>query len=225
MIQLLDFSAAVSTFKRSAKKRFKFLNMHDSLIDLIPAIAHSCSDDCEHELRSEIASAAERLGEASRNIFLDLENSIKNDVAKTAVPGDAVHPLTRYVLNYLKYACKYKGTVKKIFEKNADEQSLSDHRMAPSSPANKNFGSDSESPHNLDNPRSTTTEFSMQLVTIMDLLDANIEAKSILYKDPSLRYIFLMNNSRRMLQKVKGSSEIQQVMDDNWYRRRSTVVR
>ncbi|KAL3500982.1 hypothetical protein ACH5RR_035431 [Cinchona calisaya] len=224
VIQLLDFAEAVSMSKRSAEKLFKFLDMYETLLDLIPAITHSCSDDFEHEIKYEIASAADRLGESAINIFLDLENSIKNDVAKNAVPGGAVHPLTRYVLNYLKYACEYKSTLEKIFEKPAKlEQSLPD--SGSNAAPNSNVESESESPHNSDSQQGSTTRFSVQLVKVMDLLDANIEAKSMLYKDHSLRYIFLMNNGRYILQKVKGSTEIHQVMGDNWCRRRSTVVR
>ncbi|CAI9093132.1 OLC1v1028553C1 [Oldenlandia corymbosa var. corymbosa] len=210
VIQLLDFAGAVAMTKRSAEKLFKFLDMYETLQDVIPAISTAgCteSENSEHELKSEISAACDRLGEAAMNIFLDLENSIKNDVAKTAVPGGAVHPLTRYVLNYLKYACEYKSTLEKIFQKSPDnlEQSESPDDHHPGDP----------------NPKP----FSDQIVKVMDLLDGNIEAKSMLYRDPSLRYVFLMNNGRYILQKVKGSAEIHQVMGDNWCRRRSTVVR
>ncbi|KAL0385306.1 UNVERIFIED_CONTAM: Exocyst complex component EXO70B1 [Sesamum radiatum] len=71
----------------------------------------------------------------------------------------------------------------------------------------------------------STTPFSIQVVTVMDLLDVNLDQKSKLYKDPSLRCLFLMNNGRYILQKAKGSPEIRQVMGDTWCRRRSTVVR
>ncbi|KAI3498385.1 hypothetical protein L1887_34158 [Cichorium endivia] len=47
-------------------------------------------------------------------MFGDLQNSIRNDVAKTPVPGGAVHYLIRYVLNYVKYACDYEDTLKNI---------------------------------------------------------------------------------------------------------------
>ncbi|CAN4079066.1 unnamed protein product [Withania somnifera] len=43
---------------------------------------------------------------------------------------------------------------------------------------------------------------------LMDLLDINLEGKSRLYKDTSLGSIFMMNNGRYMLQKIKGSPEI-----------------
>ncbi|CAI9785050.1 unnamed protein product [Fraxinus pennsylvanica] len=221
VIQLLDFAEAVSMAKRSAEKLFKFLDVYETLQNLILAINDSCSHECEHELTSEIAASGDRIGESAVSIFCDLENSIKSDVAKSPVPGGAVHPLTRYVMNYLKYACEYKDTLEKIFEKHA--------KLEKSVPMSSNLSSndiekESESPHNFETV-AITTPFSIQIVTVVDLLDANLEAKSKLYRDPSLRYIFLMNNGRYILQKVKGSTEVGQLMGDTWCRRRSTVVR
>ncbi|KAM7487095.1 hypothetical protein LguiB_024579 [Lonicera macranthoides] len=214
VIQLLDFVEAIAMTKRSAEKLFKFLDMYETLRDLIPAVVPSPSTDyCEHELKSEINATGNRIGEAVVNIFCDLENSIKSDVAKTPVPGGAVHPLTRYVMNYLKYACEYKDTLEQIFQQHAKLEKT--ETTTRSDAENDKEGFD---PANL-------SPVSAQLLAVMDLLDSNLEAKSRLYKDLSLRYIFLMNNGRYILQKVKGSAEIHQLMGNTWCRRRSTEVR
>ncbi|KAK4339242.1 hypothetical protein RND71_040704 [Anisodus tanguticus] len=221
VIQLLDFAEAVTMTKRSAEKLFKYLDMYEATRDLIPSINNSCSNECENELNSEIQATADRLGEAAVSIFCDLENSIKNDVARTPVPGGAVHPLTRYVMNYLKYACEYKVTLEHIFQQHVKlEQSKSPAKLKPT----LEVETESESPH-CSEKVAGTMPFSIQLVTTMDLLDTNLEAKSNLYRDPALCHIFLMNNGRYILQKVKGSAEIHQVMGDTWCRRRSTIVR
>lgn len=224
VIQLLDFAEAVTMTKRSAEKLFKYLDMYEALRDLIPSIKNSCSNECENELNSEIQATIDRLGESAVSIFSDLENSIKNDVARTPVPGGAVHPLTRYVMNYLKYACEYKITLEHIFQQHVKLEESNANVNANSSAKFKpilEVEAENDSPH----CNSETTPFSIQQVTIMDLLDTNLEAKSNLYRDPALRHIFLMNNGRYILQKVKGSAEIHQVMGDTWCRRRSTIVR
>ncbi|XP_055815275.1 exocyst complex component EXO70B1 [Solanum dulcamara] len=222
VIQLLDFAEAVTMTKRSEEKLFKYLDMYEALRDLIPSIKNSCSNECENELNSEIQATTDRLGEAALSKFCDLENSIKNDVARTPVPGGAVHPLTRYVMNYLKYACEYKVTLEHIFQQHVKfEESNVNAKLKPT----LEVESENDSPHFNSETVARTTPFSIQLVTIMDLLDTNLEAKSNLYRDPALRDIFLMNNGRYILQKVKGSEEIHQVMGDTWCRRRSTIVR
>ncbi|CAN4123395.1 unnamed protein product [Withania somnifera] len=220
-IQILDFAEAVSRTKRSAEKLFKYLDIYDTICDLIHGISESLSiNDCDdHQLKSEILATRDRFGEVAVNIFCDLENSIKNDVARTPVPGGAVHPLTRYVMNYLKYACEYKDALEQIFKEHTKLAATSPSKWKSSVDGHANI--ESKSPHDV----AETTPLTAQLMTIMDLLDANLETKSNLYRESSLRDIFLMNNGRYILQKAKGSTEVRQVMGDTWCRRRSTTVR
>ncbi|KAK1271590.1 hypothetical protein QJS04_geneDACA012543 [Acorus gramineus] len=199
MIQLLNFAEAVAMTKRSAEKLFKFLDMYETLRDLLPNVRAASP-----ELEQEVSCARARLGEAAVGIFSDLENSIRSDNGKTPVPGGAVHPLTRYVMNYLKYACEYKDTLEQVFL---------EHRGRTTT-----TGCDDEE-------ERKSNPFGEQLMGVMGLLDANLEAKSKLYKDISLGYIFLMNNGRYMVQKIKGSAEINGVLGDTWCRRRSYDLR
>ncbi|KAF9591260.1 hypothetical protein IFM89_003211 [Coptis chinensis] len=92
ILQLLNFAEAVAMTKRSAEKLFKFLDMYETLRDLIPTTDEFLAEDSTHDTKGETQSARRRLGEAAVGIFCDLENSIKSDVAKTPVPGGAVHP-------------------------------------------------------------------------------------------------------------------------------------
>jgi len=62
-------------------------------------------------------------------------------------------------------------------------------------------------------------------VRVMDLLDSNLESKSKLYRDISLSSIFMMNNGRYILQKIKGSSEIHDKMGNTWCRKKSSDLR
>ena len=207
VIKLLDFAEAVVLTKRSAEKLFKFLDMYETLRDLIPAIG---GDSYPPEIATEAATAKARLGEAAVSIFCDLENSIKSDNGRTPVPSGAVHPLTRYVMNYLKYACEYKDTLQQVFRQCLKvDREHDDH--------DQTVKDESE--------ESKTSPFSKQLMSVMDLLDANLDMKSKLYRDPSLSYVFLMNNGRYIVQKIKGSTEIHQLMGDTWCRKRSSDLR
>ncbi|KAL8249964.1 hypothetical protein R6Q59_006832 [Mikania micrantha] len=195
MTSLLDYAATVATMKHSAERLFKFLDMYEALQGLKEALM--MNDDY-----AEIASVSECIGEGVVNMLGDLEKSIRQDLAKTPVPGGAVHPLTRYVLNYLKYACDdYGDTLEKIFQLNQQQPAVSEDMDMDKSP------------------------LAAQIASVMSLLDGNLAVKSTLYKDPSLRDIFMMNNGRYILQKVKGSKEIKRLMGDNWCRRRSSEVR
>lgn len=187
IIQILDFAEAVSRTNRSDEKLFKYLDIYDTIRDLIDAISESLS--CEHELKSEILATRDRFEEAAVNIFSDLENSIKNDATIIPNLGGAVHPLIYYVMNYLEYACEYKDTLEPIFKEHAT--------MSPS----KCKSSVDEQSH--ENIVADMTPLTVEIMKIMEMLDASLEAKSNLYRDPSLHDIFLMNNGRYILQKSK----------------------
>ncbi|CAN6335645.1 unnamed protein product [Urochloa humidicola] len=207
MLRMLSFTEAVAMTKRAAEKLFKVLDMYEAVRDASPVVEaflisadESSSSSALTELKSEIASVRARLSESAAAIFRELEGSIRADAGKQPVPGGAVHPLTRYVMNYLKYACVYNATLEQVFrEQQQQQQQLKDK----------------------DNPNP----FSSQLMEVMELLHGNLEAKSRLYKDPALSNIFLMNNGRYMLQKIRGSSEINAMLGEAWARKQSTNLR
>ncbi|KAL2903798.1 Exocyst complex component EXO70B1 [Bienertia sinuspersici] len=219
---LVNFAEAISMTKRATEKLFKFLDMYETLRDTVPWVESKTnmytSEESKKELKSELSFAKSRLGEAAVSIFCQLENSIKGDNTKTPVASGAVHPLTRYTMNYLKYACEYKDTLEQVFQQHLRTELTEEY-------SHNIVDHHHQHHHNKEEIKHSHSPFAAQLITIMDLLDSYLESKSKLYKDPSLRSIFLMNNGRYMLQKVKGSTEIHQVVGDNWCRKRSSDVR
>lgn len=221
----LNFGEAVVLSKRSAEKLFRFLDVYETLRDLIPAVDDSYTSDCAQDLIGEISVAKCMLGEAAANIFCELEHSIKRDQGRVPVPSGQVHPLTRYTMNYLKYACEYKDTLEQVFSENQKREEGINEESGSHPDNNKS----TTGIHNVENSRDDETRpksaFALQLMTVMELLDANLDMKSKLYRDPSLRYIFLMNNGRYILQKIKGSTEIHELVGIHWCRKRSTDLR
>ncbi|MBA0857376.1 hypothetical protein Goshw_011592 [Gossypium schwendimanii] len=215
-LQLLNFVEAVATIKRSTEKLFKFLDIYDTLRDNLSSLDGVLPKWAE-ELRNEMTTTRCRIGEMAIFIFCDLENAIKSDTEKTPVPGGAVHPLTRYTMNYLKYACdEYKETIEKVFKDHSKIE------RANSTNKPRSYEGDSEKNKYDDENQSP---FVGQVLRILDLLDSALEAKSKLYKDIALSCIFMMNNGRYMLQKIKSSAEIHQAMKDTWCRKTSSDLR
>ncbi|XP_074294075.1 exocyst complex component EXO70C1-like [Silene latifolia] len=220
VILFLNFAEAISMTKRSAERLFKVLDIYETLTELMSALDKLCSNECANELRSELSSVKRRLGESAVCIFCDLENSIKNDVSKNVNPSGAVHPLTRYTMNYLRYACDFKETLEQVF--------FLYHNTEQHPKAHEQRYKDRESNNHKENDKETGLKempFALELMTIMNLLDENLEAKSQLYKDPSLRFIFLMNNGRYILQKMKESAEIHELVGNTYRRKRSSDLR
>ncbi|CAI9763120.1 unnamed protein product [Fraxinus pennsylvanica] len=220
VIQLLTFSKAVAMTKRAAEKLFKFLDVYEVLRDVVPTMESLLSAEIVDELKAETSLIRSWFAESMISIFGELENSIKADSGKTPVPGGAVHPLTRYTMNYLKYACEYKDSLEQVFR---EHQKIDRVESATGSEFEYNPETQAQSANNDQTVKQSP--FQLQMMKVMDLLDANLDAKSKLYRDISLSSIFMMNNGRYILQKIKGSTEINSLMGDTWYRKRSSDLR
>ncbi|KAL5749480.1 hypothetical protein ACOSP7_024083 [Xanthoceras sorbifolium] len=118
-IQLLNFADAIAIGSRSPERLFKVLDLFETLRDLMPEFESVFSDQYCLVLRNEAVTIWKRLGEAIRGIFMELENLIRRDPAKAAVPGGGLHPITRYVMNYLRAACRSRQTLEQVFEKDS----------------------------------------------------------------------------------------------------------
>ncbi|KAL6195365.1 hypothetical protein ACLB2K_030984 [Fragaria x ananassa] len=200
-IQILNFTDAIAIGSRSPERLFKVLDVFETMRDLMPEFDAVFSNQYCLFLRNEAVTIWKRLGEAIRGIFMELENLISRDPAKTPVPGGGLHPITRYVMNYLRAACRSRQTLEQVFEDNAGvpHQSKVDDRASSSS-------------------------MSVQMAWIMELLESNLEAKSKIYRDSALCYVFMMNNGRYIVQKVKDS-ELGSLLGDDWIRKHSAKVR
>lgn len=203
-LHLLNFADAVAISSRSPERLFKVLDVYEAMRDLMPEFELLFSDDNCLPLRNEAITVWNRLGEVIRGIFMELENLIRRDPAKSAVPGGGLHPITRYVMNYLRAACKSRLTLEQVFEESdADYEKGNDSSFVSS---------------------SSSSSLASQLTWIMELLESNLEAKSKVYKDAALGSVFMMNNGRYIVQKVKDN-ELGSLLGDDWIRKHISKVR
>ncbi|KHN27154.1 hypothetical protein glysoja_032922 [Glycine soja] len=116
-------------------------------------------EPCTKELAYETTTTKDMIIEAIVAMFCDLKNSIKNDNERIHVLNSAIHPLTRYVMNYLKYACEYKDTLEQVFEQgqgvNIEGIEIQNHKSVH------------EEVEDVGTPKNSP--FTGQLMTIMDL--------------------------------------------------------
>ncbi|XP_024377993.1 exocyst complex component EXO70A1 isoform X2 [Physcomitrium patens] len=230
MMQLLSFGEAVAISRRSPEKLFKILDMYETIRDLLPDIKDTfCGEACA-PLRADVEAILARLGECAKRTFGEFEIAIQRDGSRIPVPGGGVHPLTKYVMNYIKFMCDYSDTMKLLFDEK--EYDLDDEGGNESSREGSfRDGSLRDSPRyssrSNDGERGGSTELSTlgtQTIWVTKVLLSNLEEKSKLYRDLSLTYLFLMNNIHYIVQKVK-TTEVRAVVGDDWVRKNTSQVR
>ncbi|KAF6993125.1 hypothetical protein CFC21_010058 [Triticum aestivum] len=175
VLQLLNFGDAITIEKRSSEKLFRILDMYEALAELLPELEALFSGDARDFIKEEAERILVRFGDAVRGAFSEFANVIRGETSCRLVPGGEIHPMTRYVMNYVVAATNY---------------SCLNHLLDGSHTKVKNT-------------EVTPSRHCMQTL-ITHLLD-KIENKSKLYYDEALQNIFLINNLWYILHKVNDS--------------------
>ncbi|KMZ56999.1 Exocyst complex component EXO70A1 [Zostera marina] len=113
---LLNCGDAIVKSKRSPEKLFVFLDMYQVLQGLKSEIETIFQGKACLVVQQSASSLTERLAQTAHEIFDDFEEAIKNDSTKIAVHDGTVHPLTSYVINYVKFLFDYQSTLKYLLQ-------------------------------------------------------------------------------------------------------------
>ncbi|KAI5665726.1 hypothetical protein M9H77_15579 [Catharanthus roseus] len=206
-LQLLNFAEAIAIGPHQPEKLIRILDMYEVLSDLITDIDALYIGDTVSSVRMEFEDILRRLGDCAKATFVDFENAVATNLSSNPFPGAGNHPLTRYVMNYIKALTDYSKTLDVLLKDNDKEDLVS------TSPDRSPSSEDDTS-----GEFSLASPLSLHFKSLLSILECNLEDKSKLYKDESLRHLFLMNNIHYMAEKVKNS-ELRTILGDNWIRK------
>ncbi|TKY56550.1 Exocyst complex component EXO70B1 [Spatholobus suberectus] len=113
-VKMLNFADAVARGSPSEWRLSKILDMFETLHGLIPEFQSLFPES----LGKEAMTVHDKLGEASRDIFMNMENVIFHvPEAKVTAPADGrVHLMTKYVIRYLVFASRARQILEQILE-------------------------------------------------------------------------------------------------------------
>ncbi|CAH9135029.1 unnamed protein product [Cuscuta epithymum] len=112
---LFSFGEAISKSKRSPEKLFVLLDMYEIMREVQPEMDILFGNKYCGEVREAAIILTKRLAETAQETFVDFEEAVEKDATKTAVQDGTVHPLTSYVINYVKFLYDYQSTLKLLF--------------------------------------------------------------------------------------------------------------
>ncbi|KAH1092274.1 hypothetical protein J1N35_019531 [Gossypium stocksii] len=208
MLQLLNFAEAISIGPHQPEKLVRFLDMYEVLADLLLDIDALFPDEAGSSVKVEYHEVLKRLADSVRATLVEFKNAIATNTSTNPFAGGGIHPLTRYVMNYLRLLVDYKDTLNLLLKNDGSVPVLLSPDSSPST-----------------EDESTSNDFSggvsamtLHLQSLTSILEANLHEKSKLYRDASLQHFFLMNNIHYMAQKVKNS-ELRVIFGDKWIRK------
>lgn len=211
MLQLLNFGEAMSIGPHQPEKLFRILDMYEVLADLMPDIDALYSDDVGSSVRTEFHEVLKRLGDCVRATFFEFENAIASNASSTPFVGGGIHPLTKYVMNYIRTLTDYSNILNLLLKDQEEEDANSTSPERSPDPEE-----DSTTPGS----PSKASSMALHFRSVASILECNLDEKSKLYKEACLQHLFLMNNIHYMAEKVKGT-ELRLIYGDDWIRKRN----
>ncbi|CAD6264825.1 unnamed protein product [Miscanthus lutarioriparius] len=204
VLQLLAFADAVAVSPRATEKLYRTLGMYEALADVQPELEALFADDAAREFfAGEVSSTVQQLGSTVRHTIEEFSHAIHGEASRKPFHGGEIHPMTRYVLNYCGLLADCRGTLDAVLgDAGLDDRAATADDGAPAS-----------------------TPSARCIRELLTLLLQNIDDKSRLYDDAGLQNIFLMNNLYYVVQKVRESPPLRELVGDDWLRRHRGQIR
>ncbi|XVE59192.1 hypothetical protein DITRI_Ditri05aG0025700 [Diplodiscus trichospermus] len=208
-LALFGFPENVAKCKKTPDKMFRILDLYEAVSDLWPEIESIFSFESTSTVRATAVNSLIRLGDAVRTMLTDFEMAIQKDSSKSKVPGGGLHPLTRYVMNYISFLADYSGVLSDI---------VADWPLTIPSPLPESyFGSP-------DNEESISSPISVRLAWLILVMLCKLDGKATMYKDVALSYLFLANNLQYVVGKVRQSN-LKFLLGDDWVTKHEQKVK
>nr|XP_043616167.1 exocyst complex component EXO70A1-like [Erigeron canadensis] len=113
---LLSFGNAVAKSKRSPEKLFVLLDIYEIMRELHSEIEMLFSGKACNAIIEAALGLTRQLAQTVKDTFEDFEEAVEKYATRTAVADGTVHPLTSYVINYVKFLFDYQSTLKQLFQ-------------------------------------------------------------------------------------------------------------
>lgn len=209
-LSLFVFPENVAKCKKAPERIFRTLDLYEAIADLWTEIEPIFDLESTSTIREQVINSLNKLGEAVRATLTEFETAITKSNSKAAVPGGGIHPLTRYVMNYITFLTDYSGVLTDI---------LADWPLTVPSPLPEAyFGS----PVSADG--TSTSSISIRLAWLILVMLCKLDGRAEIYKDVALSYLFLANNLQYVVNKVQKSS-LKLLLGDEWMEKHEEKVR
>lgn len=194
MLCLLNFGEAVAITTNQPDRLLRTIDMYEVLAELLQDIDALYVEGSGRFLNIEFHTLLKRLTDSIRATLIEFENHIASSRSVIPFPNGGVHHLTKYVMNYIIALVDYSDTLTSLLQ----EAIYVENRPSTSS--------------------EVICPMTCCLWSLTSMLEQNLQQKANLYRNCSLKHIFMMNNIHYMVKKVK-ESELITFFDYEWIRK------
>ncbi|KAM7493333.1 hypothetical protein LguiB_027942 [Lonicera macranthoides] len=199
-IQLMNFAEALIASRRSPDKLFKFLALSEGLSNTRVFACPRNYSWAKGPEGAPVLHMNDKIGEVVRAILSDFEKSVAYELSTIPEAGGTIHFLTKYVMDYVNLMVSYKRDLSDFIVSNPcttfGDLVIPDVEFAQ-----------------LEGQGQT---LALHLVLIIVVLRFKLEEKSKYYKDATLAHLFMANNLHYIVQVIKESAELEEMIGEEY---------
>eukprot|EP00873_Tetraselmis_striata_P012678 jgi/Tetstr1/432942/TSEL_022280.t1 len=204
---LVTYGKAIAAVRRTPEKVFALLDMQEHLGGLQDVMEDVLRGTTCAPLLKEVHELLARLAFTAHGTFAEFEDAVSRNDTRHVVHDGTVHPLTAYVINYVKRLFSYRSTLVTLFKEVGEDGDITPRE-------GRRRGDDSG---------LLSSRIAGSIINILMALFQNLQEKAETYKDEALQQLFLMNNLNYVVTSMQsyGSS---QLLPEDWVSRHRALV-
>ncbi|KAL3840766.1 hypothetical protein ACJIZ3_025357 [Penstemon smallii] len=202
-VSLFAFAEAMSLSNQSYERMEAILGLYDSFVSVLPNVNALFLSEPGEGIRNGCLATLSNIEIEVVRMLYDLQKGILYEVSDSSDDQrGAIHRSTKYAMENIDLIVRNKRMLTNLIKStpslNFDGLIIPQEDLGDTQ--NRNF-------------------LELQLILILVVLQRNIEGKSKFYKEPSLKYLFIMNNVRYIVQKIEGSFELQEMIGGSYLKK------
>lgn len=198
--ELLDFADALSCCRQSPERLPKILVLYERFSCFRSDINSVFESEAAQTIRVRTDCTLSRLGEVVSVTLSDFEDTLLRELCNYPIPGGAIHTSTKYVMGYVtSLVSDCKETLMELIT------------FKPSTNMGDLMISDLDV-----KDLERRTPLAAHFLWIIIVLHLNLERRSKCYKDSLLANLFMMNNVHYIVQQIRASAALTEMIGDKY---------
>ncbi|XP_023640564.1 exocyst complex component EXO70H1 [Capsella rubella] len=197
--------------KSSPERIFRLMDLYAAISDLRPDIELIFHFDSVAAVKTLVLSSLKKLKESIHTSLTEFESTLQKDSSKALTAGGGIHKLTRSTMSFISSLSEYSRVLSEILAEyplKRNTRMLESYFTAPI----------------LEDEQDNNYTVSVHLAWLILVFLCKLDIKAENYKDVSLSYLFLVNNTQFVVDTVR-STHLRNLLGEDWLTKHEAKLR
>lgn len=197
-LNLFMFADSLVGSRKLSQRLEMLLPIYKELLDVMPLVnlLFQKDSDFAKKIQSKATEIVFKIAQCMIQILSASEHQVLHEISMSPTPGVKIHTMTEYVMRYIDLISSYKDSLTDLIAISMKDLGVADQK----------------------------SPLSHHAMRIIECLLQNLRNKSNVRKNESFGQLFMINNVHYVVQSIKGSKGMQELIDKDFQTKLSKKV-